>query len=264
MEELDGKVCVVTGGAGGIGLALARRFRGAGMRVVLGDVERAALDRATETLGEGVAGVTCDVTVPDSVDALRDAALDRFGGVHVVCLNAGVAPIATLLDTSLETWRWAIDVNVMGVVHGIRTFGPHLVAQGEGHVVCTASAAGLASTYAMGTYSATKHAVVAIAETLRAELQPAGVGVSVLCPGPLRTRIFDSGRNRPTDLGGADEAPEQVTALYRGAVDASPDPAVAAEAVHGAVVADRLFVLPSPEVNPMVEQRLDAVRAALP
>lgn len=268
MDALDGKVGVVTGGAGGIGLALARRFRAAGMQVVLGDVEEEALGRAVAELGAGVAGVVCDVTSPSSVDALRDAALDRFGAVHVACLNAGVAPISLLLETSLETWRWAIDVNVMGVVHGVRTFGPLLAEQGEGHIVCTASAAGVVTTMAMGTYSATKHAVVGLAAVLREELAPSGVGVSVLCPGPLQSRIFESERNRPAALGGADGdgggAPEGVVALYKGAVAAAPEPAVAADAVHDAIVGDRFFVFPSPEVNGMVTERLDAIRAALP
>jgi NAD(P)-dependent dehydrogenase (short-subunit alcohol dehydrogenase family) len=265
MHDLRGKACVITGGAGGIGLAMARRFQRAGMGIVLGDVEKPALDSAVAELGDGTLGVVCDVTSPSSMDELRDAAVDRFGAVHVVCLNAGVAPISPLLDTSPETWRWVIDVNVMGVAHGVCSFGPPLAAQGEGHVVLTASAAGLTSTLALGAYSASKHAVVGLAATLREELHPAGVGVSVLCPGVLKTRIFESERNRPDDVpDDADRAPAQVQTLYRAAVDAAGDPALAADAVHDAVVDDRLFVLPSPEMNGMITQRLDAIRDALP
>ena len=265
MRDLDGKVCVITGGAGGIGAAMARRFRRAGMEVVLGDVEAAALEAAVAVVGGDTLGVACDVTSAASMDDLRDAALERFGGVHLVCLNAGVAPIAKVLDTSLETWRWVIDVNVMGVVHGLNSFVPALVAQGEGHVVITASAGGLSTTFAMGAYAATKHALVAIAATLQLELASTGVGVSVLCPGALRTRIFESERNRPDELAGdTHTAPERVVASYKHAVSVAADPDVVADAAYEAVVADRLFVLPSPEVNDTIIERLDAVRAALP
>ena len=265
MRDLGDKVCVITGGAGGIGLAFARRFQRAGMRIVLGDIEQAALDAAATELGGDVLGVPCDVTSPDSNDALRDAALDRFGAVHVVCLNAGVAPMGAMLETPLETWRWTFDVNVLGVVNGMRSFGPVLVEQGDGHLVLTASAAGLSATPFLGAYSASKHAVVGIAATLREELAGTGVGVSVLCPGVLRSGIFESERNRPADKPGVGHvAPDEVVSTYKAVLAMAPDPAVAADAVHDAVVDDRLFVLPSPEVNGMIETRLDAVRAAMP
>jgi NAD(P)-dependent dehydrogenase (short-subunit alcohol dehydrogenase family) len=264
MEKLEGKTCVITGGAGGIGLAMARRFCASGMRVVLGDVEEDALERATTELGGEVFGVVCDVTSPSSMDALRAATVERFGGVHIVCLNAGVAPIGVLLETAIETWRWTFEVNVLGVVHGIRTFGPGLVDQGEGHIVCTASAAGISTTYAMGAYTASKHAVVGIAATLREELRPAGVGVSVLCPGALRTRIFESDRDRPSELAGETYAiSDDVVAAYRRAVAGAPDPSVAADAVVDAVLTNRLFVIPSPEVRGIVIERIDAVLAGL-
>ena len=261
---LHGKVCVITGGGGGVGLAMARRFQLAGMNVVIGDVEADALDGASSELGTSAVAVRCDVTSQASMDELRDAALGRFGAVHVVCLNAGVAPVGLLLETSLETWRWALDVNVMGVVHGVRSFGPLLLRQGEGHIVCTASSAGLSTSYAFGAYSATKHAVVAIATTLRKELHAGGVGVSVLCPGPLRTRIAESERNRPEEL--TDEtnaATAEFVARFKKAVAAAPDPAMAADAVYDAVLEDRLFVIPSPEMNDLITQRLDEIRAAI-
>lgn len=264
MRVLEGKVAVVTGGASGIGLAMATRFRAAGMRVVLGDIEQDALDAAVAGLGEDALGVRCDVTSPSDNDALRDAAIERFGGAHVVCLNAGVAPSGALLDTSIETWRWLLEVNVLGVVHGMRAFGPALVGQGEGHVVCTASAAGLSSTPSLGAYAASKHAVVGLAATLRDELAPSGVGVSVLCPGIIRTRIFESERNRPADVTGATHTDPGAVDLFRRILDTAPGPEAVAEAVHDAVVEDRLFVLPSPEVNGIIAQRLDAVRAAMP
>jgi NAD(P)-dependent dehydrogenase (short-subunit alcohol dehydrogenase family) len=267
VNELDGKVCVVTGGASGIGLAMAMRFRQAGMRIAIGDIESEALAAAVSSLGgpdDGVLGVTCDVTSSESVDALRDAVVDRFGTAHVVCLNAGVAPSGPIVGTSLESWRWLIDVNVMGVVHGINAFAPLLVEQGGGHIVCTASVAGLTTPPSLGPYAATKHAVVGLAAVLREELAPAGVGVSAVCPGVIRTRIFESERNRPQELAGPTHTDESTVQLYLGAVDAAPGPEVVADAVYEGVLEDRLFILPSPEVNRMIEERLDAIRAALP
>lgn len=267
MNELLGKVCVVTGGASGIGLAMAIRFREAGMRVAIGDIESEALAAAVSSLGgvdDGVLGVTCDVTSSESVDALRDAVVDRFGTAHVVCLNAGVAASGSILDTSAESWRWMIDVNVMGVVHGIHAFAPLLVGQGEGHIVCTASAAGLVTPPGLGGYAATKHAVVGLSAVLREELAPAGVGVSVVCPGVVRTRIFESERNRPRQLGGSAHTDDATAKVFLEATAGAPGPEIVADAVYEGVLADRLFVLPSPEVNGMILKRIDEVRAALP
>lgn len=264
MQQLDGKVAVITGGAGGIGLALAHRFRQAGMRIALADVEAGALDAAVDALGGGadVLGIVCDVTDVADVHRMRDAVLARFGAAHVVCANAGVAPSGPILGTSIESWRWVMDVNVMGVVHTIDAFGATLVGQDDGHFVLTASAAGLSTTPGLGAYSATKHAVVGTAATLRAELAGTGVGVSVLCPGLVRTRIFESERNRPDD---AETHTDASTAdLFRGIIPGGADPAVIADAVHDAVVADRLFILPTTDVAGMIRARLDEVAAALP
>lgn len=267
MERFEGKVFAVTGGASGIGLSLATRFQAAGMEVALGDIEQGPLDAAVAGLGgesAGVLGVACDVTSPESMAAFRDAVVARFGGVHVVALNAGVAPSGPLLETSVDTWRWLLEVNVLGVVNGLHAFGPALVAQGEGHIVCTASAAGLISAPALGAYSASKHAVVGLAAVLRDELAPEGVGVSVVCPGVVRTRIFESERNRPAALDGPSHADADTAGMYLDIAKQAPGPELVAEAVLDAVLTDRLFVLPSPEVTSMIEARLDEVRAALP
>ena len=265
MERLDGKVCVVTGGASGIGLAMASRFRAAGMRVAIADIEASALAAAVSELGGDaeVLGVQCDVGSAVSVGALRDAVLDRFGTAHVVCLNAGVAASGRLLDTTLATWRWMLEVNVMGVVHGVEAFAPLLVDQGEGHLVCTASVAGLMSAPGLGAYAATKHAVVGLAGGLRDELAPAGVGVTAVCPGVIKTRIFESERNRPTSLESTTHTDPAVADLYLETVAKARGPEEVADAVHDAVVANRFFVLPSPEVDPMITARLEEVRAAM-
>jgi NAD(P)-dependent dehydrogenase (short-subunit alcohol dehydrogenase family) len=205
MRDLAGKAAFVTGGASGIGFALGRRLAEAGMKVMLADIEVDALNAAVESLrdvGPEVRGVTCDVTDPVSVEMAAKASYDAFGNIHVVCNNAGVGGGSGIDDISLENWRWVLDVNLMGVLHGIRTFLPHIRAHGEGgHIVNTASMAGLNSGMGFSAYSASKFAVVNMSEGLAARIKPLGIGVTVLCPGFVRTRITDSGRNRPARYG---------------------------------------------------------------
>lgn len=205
MRDLAGKAAFVTGGASGIGFALGRRLAEAGMKVMLADIEVDALNAAVESLrdvGQEVRGVTCDVTDPVSVEMAATASYDAFGNIHVVCNNAGVGGGSGIDDISLENWRWVLDVNLMGVLHGIRTFLPHIRAHGEGgHIVNTASMAGLNSGMGFSAYSASKFAVVNMSEGLAARIKPLGIGVTVLCPGFVRTRITESGRNRPARYG---------------------------------------------------------------
>lgn len=205
MRDLAGRAAFVTGGASGIGFALGRRLAEAGMKVMLADIEVDALNAAVESLrdvGPEVRGVTCDVTDPVSVEMAAKASYDAFGNIHVVCNNAGVGGGSGIDDISLENWRWVLDVNLMGVLHGIRTFLPHIRAHGEGgHIVNTASMAGLNSGMGFSAYSASKFAVVNMSEGLAARIKPLGIGVTVLCPGFVRTRITESGRNRPARYG---------------------------------------------------------------
>ena len=205
MRELAGRAAFVTGGASGIGFALGRRLAEAGMKVMLADIEVDALKAAVENLrniGPEVRGVACDVTDPVSVEMAAKASYDAFGNIHVVCNNAGVGGGSGIDDISLENWRWVLDVNLMGVLHGIRTFLPHIRAHGEGgHIVNTASMAGLNSGMGFSAYSASKFAVVNMSEGLATRIKPFGIGVTVLCPGFVRTRITESGRNRPARYG---------------------------------------------------------------
>ena len=205
MREFAGKTAFVTGGAGGIGFALARAFAQTGMKVMLADIEADALQAAVKSLQEispDIRGTICDVADAASVERAAQATFDAFGRVHVVCNNAGVAAGGGIDRISLDNWRWVIDVNLMGVLHGIRSFLPHIRAHGEGgHIVNTASMAGMQTGLGFSPYGASKFAVVSMSEGLAMQLQPHGIGVSVLCPSFVRTRIGESGRNRPGRYG---------------------------------------------------------------
>jgi NAD(P)-dependent dehydrogenase (short-subunit alcohol dehydrogenase family) len=275
MDELGGKVAVVTGGASGIGYAMASAFRREGMSVALGDIEEVALADAVERLGAeagdgDVIGVATDVSDLASVQALRDEAVEALGGVHVVCNNAGVAAGGLLWETTARDWEWILGVNLMGVVHGIQTFVPGFVEQGEGYVVNTASMAGVTSPPFMGPYNATKHAVVTISETLYAELQlmtGGAVGVSVLCPGWVKTQIHQSQRNRPAEL--EDDAPNAfadgedggASSVLAGLIEGGLDPDDVARLVLDGIVEDRFYLFTHDEWTPMVERRASAVVA---
>jgi len=263
-DDLTDKVCLVTGGAGGIGRALVARFLAAGMRAVVADVEADAVAAAVEELGgdERVLGVTHDVRSLEDTQRLRDTTLDRFGAVHVVCLNAGVAPVGPGFDTPPEVWDWVFDVNVRGVVHGALTFGPLLAEQGAGHVVCTASIAGLTDTPTLPAYGVSKHAVVGLAAALRGELAGSGVGMSVLCPGLINTRIFESERNRPAGM--ADPSDDNPTSKeYREMITHGAPPMQVADVVFQAVLDDQFFVFPTRDLDALVEARLTDIRQGM-
>ncbi len=205
MQDFEGKVAVVTGAASGIGWGMAQRFAQEGMKVVLADVEEAALARAVRELRQqehDVLGVLADVSQAEAVAELARSALAAYGKVHVLCNNAGViGERGTIWEATLKDWQWLLGVNLWGVIHGIRTFLPIMLAQREeGHVVNTGSSAGLIP--GMGVYGVTKHAVVALSESLAIHLQMIGapIGVSVLCPSAVLTNIGDARRNRPPEL----------------------------------------------------------------
>lgn len=197
MKELTGKAAFVTGGASGIGFALGHAFAEAGMKVMLADIETDALEAAVSHLqatGSNVRGVACDVADPASVTSAAVATFEAFGNVHVVCNNAGVAAGGGIDTISLDNWRWVIDVNLMGVLHGVRAFLPHIRAHGEGgHIVNTASMAGLIGGLGFSASVASKYAVVGMSEGLAMQLEPHNIGVTVLCPGFVRTRMGMSG-----------------------------------------------------------------------
>jgi len=258
MRDLNGKVAVVTGAASGIGRAMAHEFAARGLRLVLADIEpeplAGALDAVRRAGADAIAQVV-DVRAHDRVQQLCDAAYRRFGAVHVVCNNAGVAaPLlrAPAWEGALDDWRWMIDVNFMGVLHGVRAFVPRMLAGGEeGHLVNTASVAGLMT--GANPYHVSKHAVACLTEGLYKDLKTLGakVSASVLCPGVVRTAILDGERNRDPAYGpaagesGLDEEGRRWTGRFREALAGGLEPAVVAQAVADAILEDRFYVIPA-------------------
>jgi NAD(P)-dependent dehydrogenase (short-subunit alcohol dehydrogenase family) len=261
MENVEGKVAVITGAASGIGRAMGRTFGTAGMKVALADVEKGALDEARKELAaEGIeaAAFVCDVAQPDSVQKLAEETRSAFGNVHVVCNNAGVFCGGTSWGTSLNDYEWIMNVNVWGVIHGIRTFVPILLEQNEpAHVVNTASMAGLTSGPMTAAYFMSKHAVVALSEGLYHELQAregCPVGVSVVCPELVNTRIFHAERNRPPHLkrDAEEDLPaetKELEAVVGSMASAGVDAKVLSERTLAAVQENRFWVLP-PDGDP--------------
>jgi NAD(P)-dependent dehydrogenase (short-subunit alcohol dehydrogenase family) len=274
MKNLEGRVAVVTGGASGIGRALAETFGREGMRVVLADVEGEALAATTHALGASgveVLSVETDVTRPGDVDRLAERTLAAFGGVHVVCNNAGVFAGGLCWSQPLADYQWVLGVNMWGVIHGVRTFVPIMLERGEeGHVVNTASMAALTANPYAAAYHMSKHAVLALSEVLYHELRGLGakIGVSALCPEAVATRIDDCERNRPAALrapGGGALPPdvELVNGAIKAAVATGIPTQVIADRVLSAIKEDRFYVLSDADAwRRACESRLDDIRLA--
>ena len=268
IEDLSGKVAVVTGAASGIGRATATAFAEAGMSVVLADIEEKALDATAKAFAEAghtAVPVVTDVSDGASMEALAARSFDELGAVHVLHLNAGVGGGGPLWMLTENDWRWILGVNLWGVIHGVRTFVPRMLASGEpGHVVSTASMAGLTSSAMMGPYNVSKHGVVTLSETLQRDLSMFGsqIGVSVLCPGWVNTGIGDSGRNRPDELRNADAGnplADGSGSMLQGVLESGLPPAEVAAMVLDAVRTGRFYILTHPEWNAMIEQRMSDI-----
>jgi NAD(P)-dependent dehydrogenase (short-subunit alcohol dehydrogenase family) len=268
MLDFGGRAAFVTGGASGIGLGLGRALAEAGARVMLADVEGNALEDAVASLQGSnlseVRGLVCDVRDYQAVERAAQATIDAFGKVHILCNNAGVGSRSGADGISLQDWRWVIDINLMGVVHGVRAFLPLLTSHGEGgHIVNTASMAGFLPGTGFGPYTATKFAVVGLSEALRSELAPQGIGVSVLCPGWVRTRITESRRNWPEEYG---EPPpprpglldQHIAELVRTGME----PSTVAALTLAAIRDNELYVFTHPHMRPSLETRVENFLAA--
>ena len=267
MRNLKGKVAAVTGAASGLGRSMALAFAAEGMDVALGDVDETNLslvEKEVNATGVRSAALRVDVSRAQDVEAFRDLALERLGGIHLVCNNAGVSPLGAVWETVAADWQWTLGVNLWGVIHGVRAFVPRLIAQNEGHIVNTASVSGLISPPGSGAYNVTKHAVVALSETLHHELRErnAAVGVSVLCPAYVPTGIVDSERNRPRDLPASERSAETLArqAMLRKAVASGKISAdQVAQAVVAAVKEERFYILTHPRIKGAIQARMEDI-----
>lgn len=269
ISEFRGKTAFITGGASGIGLGMARAFGRAGMNIVVADIDRKAAGAAVEQLAAQqikAAPVYCDVSERGSVRAAALEAVAAFGKVHMVCNNAGVAVGGQIGSVGERDWDWIVDVNLKGVVYGTEIFTPLIASHGEGgHIVNTASMAGMVSPPGLEPYSATKFAVVAMSEGWFLQLAPLNIGVSVLCPGFVRTRIHESGRVRQDRYGAQAEAGPGVAATREAAAQqvlSGIDPDIVGERVLEAVKAGELYIFTHLNMKPFAEQRFQAILAA--
>jgi len=247
MSDIQGRVAFITGGASGLGLSMARSFLQRGASVMLADRNAEGLEQAVAELSSEtnqVASVVCDVAAADEIEKAAQATIDHFGKVHIVANNAGVGLGGQPGEIPLQDWRWIVDINLMGVVHGVEVFTPLIQSHGDGgHFINTASMAGHVAPGGMGPYNATKYAVVGYSESLKAELAPHNIGVSVLCPGWVRTSIHTTGFGRPSGGPTLEEAQndpqfQEMDAVIKGGLD----PDKVADWVSECVEADRLYI----------------------
>jgi len=261
--DLKGRTAVVTGGASGIGRALILRFARDGANVVVADVDEpgmVAVAGEAQALGVKALAVRTDVSDLAQVEALAARAFETFGGVHVLCNNAGVAAWGAIESATHRDWQWVLGVNLWGVIHGVEAFVPRMIARGEpGHIVNTASMAGLIASKGLGVYNTSKYAVVGLSETLAKDLRPYRIGVSVLCPLGVETRIRDSERNRPAAL--RNERVEPATPVELIGRSLAPD--AVADMVLAAVHANELYVITHDESLEPLRRRFERLERSI-
>jgi NAD(P)-dependent dehydrogenase (short-subunit alcohol dehydrogenase family) len=267
--DVKGKTAVVTGGASGIGRGVVRCLAAQGMNIVLADIEQAPMDEVVAELaasGNEAIGVRTDVSKLEQIENLAAAALDRFGAVHVLCNNAGVGVSDPIGATSMEDWRWTLDIDLWGPIHGVHVFLPIMEGQGEGHINSTASMAGLYAGASLGAYNVAKHGVVALMASLERDLRLAGSAVraSVLCPGPINTNIVVSERNRPAESAaqhtGTDTGKKFWDMLSK-TLSEGMNPDEVGPMVLDAIVNERFWVLTHPEMASWVTQQAERMVA---
>jgi NAD(P)-dependent dehydrogenase (short-subunit alcohol dehydrogenase family) len=261
--ELRGRTAVVTGGASGIGRALILRFARDGANVVVADVDEpgmASVAGEAQALGVKAVAVRTDVSERSDVEALATRAFEAFGAVHVLCNNAGVAAWGGIESATHRDWQWVLGVNLWGVIHGVEAFVPRMIARGEpGHIVNTASMAGLIASKGLGVYNTSKYAVVGLSETLAKDLRPYRIGVSVLCPLGVQTRIRDSERNRPAAL--RNERAEPATPVELIGRSLAPD--AVADMVLTAIHANELYVITHEESLEPLRRRFERIERSI-
>ncbi len=277
MRELQDRVAFVTGGASGMGRAMVNSFAAAGMKVVAADIEQAALDalaRDFEGSNAEVVPMRVDVGDRDDVEEAAARTVETFGKIHVLCNNAGVVVGGRIDEMNYRDWDWVTRVNYDGVINGLQAFLPHILAHGEGgHIVNTASGAGHIPVPGLSIYNTTKYAVVGLSETIHAELAPLGIGVSVLCPGVVKTAIFNSGRNRPESLqrdrdtsriafSETGEPTDEELARMEQIMSTALDPAVVGDMVVDAIRNGDLYIFTHPDIEAAVERRLEGIHAS--
>jgi NAD(P)-dependent dehydrogenase (short-subunit alcohol dehydrogenase family) len=269
VDTFEGRATVITGGANGIGFATARQFARQGARVMLADIDQSALDDAVATLradGVDAHGVICDVRKLDHVSHLADEAFRVFGDVHVVFNNAGIAYAGPIVQTSHDDWRFVIDVDLWGPIHGVEAFLPRLIAQGgQSHIVFTSSFAGLIPNVGLGPYCVAKYGVVALAETLAREVRPNGIGVSVLCPMIVETNLLaNTERVRSEDYGPPTASAAETVQQLASGPNAQDDDSVldvedVARLTADAILANRLYVLPHRAARDSIQRRFGRI-----
>ncbi len=269
MDTFEGRATVITGGANGIGFATARQFARQGARVILADIDQSALDDAVATLradGVDAHGVRCDVRKLNDVSHLADEAFRVFGEVHVVFNNAGIAYAGPIVATSHDDWRFVIDVDLWGPIHGVEAFLPRLIAQGgQSHIVFTSSFAGLIPNVGLGPYCVAKYGVVALAETLAREVRPNGIGVSVLCPMIVETNLLaNTERIRSEDYGPPTPSAAETVQQLASGPNAQDDDSVldvedVARLTADAILANRLYVLPHRAARDSIQRRFGRI-----
>ncbi len=275
MKDVAGKVAFITGGASGLGLAMARSFTAAGMKVAIADIEESALAAAQEEFADinaPVITMKADVTDRDSMAKAAEDTIAAFGKVHVVCNNAGVAVFGNVAEMTYQDWDWVMKVNLDGVINGIVTFVNHIKDHGEGgHFVNTASIAGHYGMPTLSVYNASKFAVVGISESMRLDLAADNIGISVLCPGVVATNIYNSERNRPDELGGVSARPSSIGARDDGrsreeAIEESLSTALAPEVIGDmvlhAIQTDEFYILSHPSFKQPVTARSEEIAKA--
>jgi NAD(P)-dependent dehydrogenase (short-subunit alcohol dehydrogenase family) len=267
MQDFEGKVAVITGGASGIGLGMARAFAGAGMKLVLADLDSAALGAVADELTTGGAEVVtqlCDVSQYDQVEAIADLAVDTYGGVNVLCNNAGIGIPTSTKKMKLADWKWIIDVDLWGPIYGVEIFLPLIEEQGEGHINATSSMAGLTAGSMMGAYNVAKHGVVALMATLERELRGRGSNVtaSVLCPGPVNTNIsrhsveFRPGKAKPKADG---KTAGKVARGIQDILENGTDPDEVGRMVLDSIKGNEFWILTHPHWTKAIQKQLDAM-----